>query len=125
VDEKQFYNPELFAIVPMGFCYPGKGKSGDLPPLPLCAKTWRTMLIHQLDHIQLTIILGKHAVKWHLNTNDSVTHLASQWQTLLTQQNLVLPHPSPRNNSWLKKNSWFEQDVIPQLQQRVKSLLSG
>lgn len=124
VTEEQFYNPELFAIIPMGFCYPGTGKSGDLPPLPLCAKTWRTALMNELCHIELTIILGKHATKWHLNSNVSITELTSQWQSLLTKQQLVLPHPSPRNNIWLKKNEWFETDVLPKLQLMVQKILA-
>jgi uracil-DNA glycosylase family 4 len=124
VTPKQFYNPELFAIIPMGFCYPGKGKSGDLPPIPLCAKTWRTALMNELNNIELVIILGKYAAKWHLNSSTSITELSAQWQTLLTQKNLVLPHPSPRNNIWLKKNIWFEKEVIPELQLLVQKILN-
>ncbi len=124
VTEEQFYNPELFAIIPMGFCYPGTGKSGDLPPLPLCAKTWRPTLMERLEHVELTIILGKHATKWHLNTNVPITELTSQWQSLLKEKQLVLPHPSPRNNIWLKRNEWFETDVLPKLQLMVQKILT-
>ncbi|GLX77105.1 IclR family transcriptional regulator [Thalassotalea insulae] len=119
----QFYDAKLFAIVPMGFCYPGKGQSGDLPPMPLCAKTWRAQVLAQLPDIQLTLMLGKYAINWHLQTNAKITDLAQDWQRLLAHNQLVLPHPSPRNNLWLKKNPWFEQQVLPALQQRVKQII--
>ena len=119
VTKTQFYNPALFAIIPMGFCYPGKGKSGDLPPIPLCAETWRVKLLAKLKNIELTIILGKYAIDWHLHSKAPITELAMQWRTLLASQQIVLPHPSPRNNIWLKKNQWFEKDVIPQLQHLI------
>lgn len=123
VSKSEFYNQENFAIVPMGFCYPGKGASGDLPPKPICAATWREQLLSQLPHIKLTLILGKYAIKWHLQTQQSITTLAQQWQQQLQQGYMVLPHPSPRNNRWLSKNIWFEQEAIPQLQQHVLSCL--
>lgn len=127
VTKAQFYDEKIFAILPMGFCYPGKGKSGDSPPLPLCAKTWRTALLEKLKQVEFTIILGKYAIEWHLESNQPITELAKQWQTLsneqqLNAQKIVLPHPSPRNNIWLKKNPWFEEKVIPQLQRRIKLL---
>jgi len=124
IEREQFYDPLLFAIIPMGFCYPGKGKSGDLPPIPLCAKTWRKELLAQFKHIELTIILGKYAIKWHLQSTEPITVLAKQWQGLLRNNQIVLPHPSPRNNIWLKKNPWFEDDVIPVLQQRIKMTIA-
>ncbi|MDO6487129.1 uracil-DNA glycosylase family protein [Colwellia sp. 6_MG-2023] len=123
VSKSQFYNDELFAILPMSFCYPGKGKSGDLPPLPLCADTWRNALLAKLTKVELTIILGKYAIAWHLHTKAPITQLAQQWQTLLNSKQIVLPHPSPRNNIWLKKNSWFEDEVIPKLQSKIQSLI--
>jgi uracil-DNA glycosylase len=107
----------------MSFCYPGKGKSGDLPPLTLCSQTWRDALLAKLTNVELTIILGKYAIAWHLNTKAPVTQLAQQWQTLLNSKKIVLPHPSPRNNIWLKKNSWFEDDVIPKLQSKIQELI--
>ena len=123
VTPAQFYDPTLFAIIPMGFCYPGKGKSGDLPPIPLCAETWRRPLLEQLPQIKLTIILGKYAIDWHLSSKEPITALAKQWQSLLKQNTLVLPHPSPRNNLWLKKNPWFEQQLLPVLRHEVKQIL--
>lgn len=124
VDRESFYQADNFAIVPMGFCYPGKGKSGDLPPLPLCATTWRKQIMENLPKLALTIIVGKYAIDWHLNSKKSVTTEVQAWQTHLHQQQLVLPHPSPRNNIWLKRHAWFEQDVIPILQNKVASILS-
>lgn len=144
VDNNQFYDEQQFAIVPMGFCYPGKGKSGDLPPIPLCAQTWRNELMETLKEVELTILVGKYAIDWHLNRLNlkqtqiketteclqapyaykNITELVKQWQALLLKNIIAIPHPSPRNNIWLKKNPWFEQEVIPVLQQRVLSLLT-
>ncbi|WP_206485422.1 uracil-DNA glycosylase family protein [Thalassotalea sp. G2M2-11] len=124
INKQQFYNDKHFAIVPMGFCYPGKDQYGDRAPIPLCAQTWRKKLLAQLPNVQLTLVLGKYAIDWHLDSKASITELAQQWQTLLQQQLLVLPHPSPRNNRWLKKNVWFEQQVLPQLQQQVQRILA-
>jgi len=124
VNKNQFYDPLLFAIIPMSFCYPGRGKSGDLTPLPLCAETWRTQLLARFTNIELTIILGKYAIAWHLQSNAPITELAKQWQYLIKNNQIVLPHPSPRNNIWLKKNSWFENDVVPILQNRVKAIIT-
>ena len=123
VNREQFYHPDNFAIIPMGFCYPGRGKSGDLPPIPLCSQTWREQLLVQLTKVELTIILGKYAINWHLNSTTPITELAQQWQNLLPSKHIVLPHPSPRNNRWLKRNDWFERDVIPTLQLAVGDIL--
>ncbi|GHF93670.1 uracil-DNA glycosylase family protein [Thalassotalea marina] len=123
VTREQFYHADNFAILPMGFCFPGKGKNGDLPPLTLCAETWRKQLLNSMHNIELTLILGKYAIEWHLNTKESITVLTKQWQQQILQGYLVLPHPSPRNNRWLAKNTWFEQDVIPQLRLKVQSVL--
>ncbi|REL27484.1 uracil-DNA glycosylase family protein [Thalassotalea euphylliae] len=135
VDNQQFYNDALFAIVPMGFCYPGKGKSGDLPPIPLCAKTWRTKLLSEMKGIELTILVGKYALDWHLAklkpligdelsqqlaSAKNLTELVKHYDLLLAHHLIALPHPSPRNNIWLKKNPWFEQEVLPKLKQRVQ-----
>jgi uracil-DNA glycosylase family 4 len=123
IEKAQFYDPLLFAIVPMGFCYPGKGKSGDLPPIPLCAQTWRKRLLAQFKQVELTVILGKYAIEWHLRSKQSITELSKQWQRLLKDNQMVLPHPSPRNNIWLKKNTWFEDDLVPILQERIKMII--
>ncbi|GHE79012.1 uracil-DNA glycosylase family protein [Thalassotalea profundi] len=124
VDKKQFYDTDLFSILPMSFCYPGKGKSGDKPPIPLCAQVWRKQLLAQLTNVEFTIILGKYAVNWHLHQKASITELASQWKMFIEKKQIVLPHPSPRNNIWLKKNQWFDREVIPILQAKVHQILA-
>lgn len=126
VDENEFYDPEKFAIVPMGFCYPGTGTSGDLPPRPECAVTWRERVIQSLQQVELTLVIGRYAVDWHLPhlKRQSITQAAQAWQEAWPRQ-LVLPHPSPRNNRWLKTNPWFERDVLPLLRQRVQALTRG
>ena len=104
VTPKQFYNSELFAIVPMGFCYPGTGKSGDLPPRPECAATWRALLLRQLPGIETSLVIGEYAHEYHFGKNNlTVTKLVENWQQYWPGQ-IPLPHPSPRNNIWLKKN---------------------
>ncbi|MFT6097710.1 MAG: uracil-DNA glycosylase [Arenicella sp.] len=123
VDKQTFYDPEQIAILPMGFCYPGKGKSGDLPPLTICAKTWRTKLLATMPEIQLTLLIGRYALDWHLpDSNKNLTETVKAWADY-SDKLLALPHPSPRNNIWLKKNDWFEEDVLPILKTRVRSAL--
>ncbi|MCG9730162.1 uracil-DNA glycosylase family protein [Shewanella sp. Isolate13] len=129
VTREQFYDPELFAIVPMGFCYPGSytsadKQSGDKPPRPECAKRWRQEVLAQLEHIELTLLVGKYAIEWHLKQKLSVTQSVANWQDLWPTT-LVMPHPSPRNNIWLKRHPEFEQQIIPQLQRRVTSLINS
>lgn len=124
VDKGQFYDKNLFAIIPMGFCYPGKGKSGDLPPIAKCAQTWHRPLMAELSQIELKLVLGKYACKFHLQSTDRITDLVQRWQQLLAKNILVLPHPSPRNNIWLKRNPWFEREVIPHLQSRINQVLN-
>ncbi len=123
---ESFYNAQLVAIVPMAFCFPGTGKSGDLPPMPECASTWRSQLMHTLGQIELTIIIGRYAIDWHLPQykGANVTQVVSQWRQHQPAK-FVLPHPSPRNNRWLKQNSWFESDVIPALKQRVAEITTA
>ena len=120
----EFYNANNIAILPMGFCYPGKGKSGDLPPRKECAPAWREQLLAALPNIELTIILGKYAQAYHLPHTKKLplTELVKSWREYWPNY-LVLPHPSPRNNIWLKKNPWFEQDVLPQLSNRIADIL--
>ena len=107
----------------MGFCYPGKGKSGDLPPRPECAVTWRAKLLKQLPQLQLTLVIGQYAQSYHLEkSNLSLTEIVKTGQDYWP--NIVpLPHPSPRNNAWLKKNPWFEDAVVPKLQKRIREIL--
>ena len=124
VSKAQFYDADTIAILPMGLCYPGAGKSGDLPPRKECAVLWRTQLLALMPEVELTLVIGQYAIGWHLPCakKATLTSTVKAWKTYFPSQ-LPLPHPSPRNNIWLKKNAWFETDVIPPLQQRVKSLL--
>jgi uracil-DNA glycosylase len=123
VTPEQFYNPELFAIVPMGFCYPGTGKSGDLPPRPKCAITWRARLLHHLPEVETTLVIGKYAHNYHFGkSNLTVTKLVEKWQQHWPGH-IPLPHPSPRNNIWLKKNPWFEAEVVPVMRAHIANLL--
>ncbi|MFT7219032.1 MAG: uracil-DNA glycosylase [Candidatus Azotimanducaceae bacterium] len=115
----EFYDERLVAIVPMAFCYPGKGKSGDLPPPPLCAERWREKLLAQLTSIKLTVVIGQYAKAWHLPESKlNITDSAKAWASF-PDSTIVIPHPSPRNNIWLKKNPWYETEVVPELQSRV------
>lgn len=123
VTREQFYDANQFAIVPMGFCYPGKGVSGDLAPRPECAPKWRTAVLDQLTNIELTLVIGQYAQHFHLpqsaaNLTDTVRGWREHWPSVLP-----LPHPSPRNNIWLKRNAWFEEEVLPPLRQRIADLL--
>jgi uracil-DNA glycosylase len=119
-----FHDEERVAIVPMGFCYPGSGRSGDLAPLAECARRWRPGLLQQLPNIELTLLIGRYAQDWHLGAGLAVTERVMAWRTHMPSV-LPLPHPSPRNNLWLKKNGWFTAEVVPELQQRVRALLAG
>lgn len=119
-----FYDEKKVAILPMGFCFPGTGKSGDLAPRPECAPAWRAQLLDHLNKLELTIVLGAYAQKYHFGkASQSVTTLVKSWETYWPKNVVPLPHPSPRNNIWLSKNPWFEQELIPVLRQRVKELL--
>lgn len=123
IDKSAFYSKHI-AILPMGFCYPGTGKSGDLPPRPECVLHWHKKLLTQLVNVKLTLVIGQYAIAYHLsgvehkNLTDTVKHWQDYWPT-----HLPLPHPSPRNNIWLKKNVWFEEDVLPVLRKKVSQLL--
>lgn len=124
IDKSTFYNDKKIAILPMGFCYPGTGKSGDLPPRPECAKAWRNQLLATMHNIELTLVIGTYAQNWHMKTTKlkNLTETVKNWQNYWPKI-LPLPHPSPRNNIWLSKNLWFEKEVIPRLQNRVNNLL--
>jgi uracil-DNA glycosylase len=125
VTPELFYDPRLFAIVPMGFCYPGTGKSGDLPPRPECAATWRAKLLKQLPNIKTTLMIGKYAHDYHFgHKSQTVTHLVSNWRQHWPIA-VPLPHPSPRNNLWLRKNSWLEVGTVPEIQRLIRALLQA
>lgn len=124
VTPDQFYNPDLFAIVPMGFCFPGTGKSGDLPPRSECRATWHDQLFKQMPQLELKLIIGAYALDYHLGARQSktLTETVKRWREFMPTH-LPLPHPSPRNNIWLKRNAWFENEVVPKLQRRVGELI--
>lgn len=124
VDRDMFYHSGLFAVIPMDFYYPGKGKSGDLPPRKGFAEKWHPQLLATLPNIKLTILIGQYAQKYYLPQNTlNVTETVKNYREFLPHF-FPLVHPSPRNQLWLQKNPWFEQEVIPTLQQYVKTILS-
>ncbi|MEQ8263831.1 uracil-DNA glycosylase family protein [Pseudohaliea sp.] len=125
IDRAVFYNELLVAAVPMGFCYPGTGPGGDLPPLPECAEAWREALLAKLRGIRLTLVIGQYARRWHLpEARGSLTDTVRGWRQLGPGL-LPLPHPSPRNNRWLRRNPWFEEEVVPELKRRVAAALAA
>lgn len=123
VSRETFYDPQQIAILPMGFCYPGTGKSGDLAPRPECAPEWRQPLLDHLPNLKLTLVIGQYALAWHLpGPKRPLTEVVRGWKDH-RPGNLPLPHPSPRNNIWLRKNAWFGDEVLPYLRRRVKQVL--
>ncbi|NLY64234.1 MAG: uracil-DNA glycosylase family protein [Alcaligenaceae bacterium] len=124
LDKEQFYDPDLVAIVPMGFCYPGSGKSGDLPPRKECAPLWHEKLLERMPCVTLTVLIGRYAQAYYLNDKacKTLTETVHNFREYLPEY-LPLPHPSPRNRIWQRRNPWFEQDVLPELKQRVKQAL--
>lgn len=124
VSRETFYDPHQVALIPMGFCYPGRGKGGDLPPPPRCAAAWRTPLLEHLQSVELTVLVGRYAIDWHLpeRRRDPLTAVTGDWASYLPGL-LPLPHPSPRNLMWLRKNPWLEKQVIPVLHKRVAQIL--
>lgn len=124
VSDEQFYDTDLFAIIPMGFCYPGKGSSGDLPPRKECAPKWHTELFDKMPNVELVLLIGMYAQKYYLEdaVKRTLTETVNHYPEYLPKY-FVLPHPSPRNRFWLQKNPWFEKEVVPQLQNRLKRIL--
>ena len=123
IDRDQFYDADLLAIVPMGFCYPGTGPSGDFPPRPECAPAWRAELLSHLTAVEMTIVIGSYAQAYHLPDGPrSVTETVAGWRDHWPAV-VPLPHPSPRNNRWLTSNPWFAADLLPTLQAEVAGLL--
>ena len=124
VNEATFYDAKSFGILPMGFCYPGGGRSGDNPPRPECAPLWHEALMARMPQVQLTLLIGQYAQNYYLPDTQSqqLTERVKNYAGYLPGR-IPLPHPSPRNRFWLAKNPWFEAEVIPVLQQRVKEVL--
>ena len=123
ITREVFYDPAKVAILPMGFCFPGTGKSGDLPPRTECAPAWREALLVKLKKLRLTLVIGQYAMSYHLpDAGVTLTEVVQNWQAH-GPSIVPLPHPSPRNNLWLKRNPWFEQELVPALKMRVISAL--
>ena len=126
IDEKTFYDANQLAIIPMGFCYPGRGKGGDLPPRPECSPAWRASLLARLPQLQLVLAIGQYAVAYHLPDLRGTLTKKVRGGCVIKPGGLPvfpLPHPSPRNNIWLARNPWFEAAVLPDLRQRVAAAL--
>ena len=123
ISRETFYDASKVAILPMGFCYPGTGKSGDLPPRPECAEKWRLTLMDSLSEIDLTLVIGLYAQRWHLSsTHKNLTETVRAWRSF-GPRTIPLPHPSPRNNIWLKRNPWFGDTLLPELKKRARQAL--
>ena len=124
VDEATFYDRDRIAIVPMAFCFPGYDAAGsDLPPPPLCAATWRAPVMAMLGEVPLTLLVGGHAQRWHLRDRTGVTDRVAGWRDHAPRV-FPLPHPSWRNTAWLKRNPWFEAELLPALRNRIKEVLA-
>jgi len=124
VSEEEFYNEKIIGLMPMGFCYPGKGKSGDLPPRQECAPTWHNKILKAVGDVRLTILIGQYAQSYYLGNSvkSTLTETVKSFKEYLPGT-IVLPHPSPRNNIWLKKNPWFSKNLLPVLRKEVKANL--
>lgn len=123
IDRPVFYDPSRLAIIPMGFCYPGTGPSGDLPPPPECARTWRARLLAGLPGIRVTLVLGRYAHGYHLpGMKGTLAETVRNWRRFQPAV-FPLPHPSPRNNLWLRRHPWFEREVVPALRTRIAEVL--
>lgn len=124
VDDATFYDPAKFALIPMGFCYPGTGISGDVAPRQECATLWRTRILAQMHAVELTLLLGRFAIGWHLPETRGLTIAAMLKGRAIGRGAAVpLPHPSPRNNRWLRQNAWFGAEVLPAVQALVRAAL--
>lgn len=124
VTDKQFYDPKSFALIPMGFCYPGKSLSGDLPPRKECAPLWHSRLLNEMKQVELLLLVGQYAQRYYLkgkmhkNITENIRHYAEY-----LPEYFPLPHPSPRNFIWLNKNRWFSEEILPELKNRVSVIL--
>lgn len=124
VDSETFYDAQRIAILPMGFCYPGTGQSGDLPPRKECAPAWRDRLLQAMPAIELTVLIGSYAQRWHLGKRcgRTLASTVSNWEQFWPDL-APLPHPSPRNVGWLQKNPHVERELLPALRRQVQALL--
>lgn len=132
LDETTFYDASRVAIVPMGSCFPGQdAKGGDLPPRRECAQVWRRPVFEALPDLELILLIGQYAQAWHLGDDfrDGLTETVKRWREILSGPRrpriLPLPHPSWRNNGWLRKNPWFEAELLPVLRAEIRSMLDA
>ena len=125
VEKNVFYNESRIAIIPMGYCYPGRGKSGDLPPRRECAQLWLDLLLDRLPQIELTLLIGQYAQRRFLGNRRkaSLTETTREWQEYAPKY-FPVPHPSPRNTSWFRSNAWFERKLLPELRARIGAILA-
>lgn len=125
ISSEIFYDPQRIAILPMGLCFPGTGKSGDLPPRPECAPAWRGALLSHLQNLELTLVIGQYAMAYYFpGTRRPVTKRVADWRAYWPKV-IPLPHPSPRNNLWLRRNPWFEEELLPPLRAKIAQVLAG
>ncbi len=122
VDRSTFYDRRLVALVPMGFCYPGTTSAGDAPPRTECAPAWRGALLPWLAGVRLTVLAGSYAHAYYLGARGTVAETVAAWRA--TPDMIPVPHPSPRNTGWLRRNPWFATDLLPQLRHRVADALT-
>ncbi len=124
IDRATFYDEDRIAIAPMGFCYPGRlPRGGDAPPRPECAPLWQPRLAAALPGIELTLLIGQYAMRWHLRERamPTLTETVAAWRSFLPRY-FPLPHPSWRNTGWLKRHPWFAAEALPELRRRVRAL---
>lgn len=124
MENADFYDETKVAIVPMGFCYPGKGKTGDLPPKKICATTWHQRVLESLPEARLLLLIGSYAQKYYLKDvgGKTLTENVGNFEQFLPTY-FPLPHPSPRNRFWMQKNKWFETEVLPELRKQIREVL--
>lgn len=124
IDKSLFYNTDLIALMPMGFCYPGTGKSGDLPPRPECAPLWHSRLLANMPDAKLILLIGQYAQNYYLGnkTKSTLTENVRNFKMYLPKY-FLLPHPSSRNNIWQAKNPWFGSEVLPELKKQIQMIL--
>jgi uracil-DNA glycosylase len=124
IDKTTFYNPDIIALIPMGFCYPGTGKSGDLQPRPECAPLWHDKLFAKMPNAKLILLIGQYAQDYYLTDKlkNTLTESVRNFKDYLPKY-FLLPHPSPRNNIWQAKNDWFALEVLPELKSCVQKII--
>ncbi len=125
IDADTFYDRALISVLPTSFCWPGYDSRGaDLPPPPLCWETWHARALEEIGDVPLRLIIGSHAIRRHLGRKGPLTEIVCDWRAH-APATFVLPHPSWRNNAWLKRNPWFAEDLLPALKVAVRTALRG